>query len=117
MVDVVDQDLKCAAIDRLNHVRGGVDEVQNPFKDFLLIHEIASVDCAELVTVESQSGQSWQVVLLLNAIIAGLDKVNVFLLALVVDVLELVQNLLRLLVAFWVWKMREKSDELCILEQ
>lgn len=57
MVDFVDQNLKCATVDRFNHVGCGFDQVQNPLKDFVFIHQVAGVNCAELVTIEGQSGQ------------------------------------------------------------
>lgn len=98
MFNVVDQHLQCFAVDRLNNVRTGLVQLQYPLENFLLLHQIAGVDGAEFVTIKRQCWQRLQVVLLVNAFVGCLHKVNVLLLALIVDVLQLVEDLLCLFV-------------------
>lgn len=106
MLDVVNQNLKRATVDRLNNIGRRFNEIQHPLKDFILIHQIAGVNRAELVAVKGQRGQRRQVVFLFDSIVARLHKVDVFLLALVVDVLQLVEDLLWLFVTLRVcWKI------------
>lgn len=104
MVDFVDQNLKRTSVDWFNHVWSGINQIQHPLENLIFVHQVAGVNCAELVTVESQSGKWRQIVFRLDAIVACLNEIDVFFFALVVDVFKFVENLLGFLVAFWICK-------------
>lgn len=99
MLNIVDQHLQRLPVHGLNLIMTGIVQVQHPHQDILLLHQISRVHSAELVPVESQGRQHRQIVFLLDSIVRCLDKVNILLLALIINVLQLVDNLLALLVS------------------
>lgn len=105
MLHVIDQNLQRLSVHRLNLIVARLVQVQHPCKDVVLLHQITSVDGTELVPVERQSRQRREVVFLFNAVIGSLDKVNFLLLALIIDVLQFIDDLLALFVSFAVCKI------------
>lgn len=105
MLDVVDENLQCFAVDGLDDVRVRFVQLQDPLQDLVLVHEVAVVDGAELVAVERERWQIGQIVFLVDAIVGSFDEVDALLLAFVVDVFKFIQDLLRLLVALAVCNM------------
>lgn len=104
VLDVVDEHLQRFPVDALDDVRRGRSQLEDPLQDLFFVHHITCVDLSELVSVEGQGWQPRQVVLLLDTLVGDLHEVDLLLLALVVDVLELLKDLLALLVAFLVCK-------------
>lgn len=98
MFNLVDEHLERLAVNRLDHFGLGLVLLQHPLEDLLLVHQIPGVDGTELVTVEHQRRQVLQIVLVLNVVVRSLDEINVLLFALVIDVLQLSDDLERLLV-------------------
>ena len=98
MFNLVYQHLQRFAVNRFDDLGLGVVLLQHPFKDLLLLHHVAGVDRAELVAIEHQGGQRFEIVLLVDVFVGRLDEIDVLLLALVVDVFQLGNDLLGLLV-------------------
>lgn len=104
MFDIIDQNLQRFAINRLDDIRIGLIQVQHPFQDLVLLHQIAGVDGAEFVPIESQCRQLGQIVFLVDAFVGRFDEVNALLFALVVDVLQFVEDFLRFFVSLAIWQ-------------
>lgn len=115
MLYIVDEHLQRFTVDRFNHIRIGFVQIQHPFKNGLLLHEITGVDGAEFVAVECKGWQVLQVVFLVNAFIGCLHKVNVFLFTFIIDVLQFVENLLGFFVTLAVCKLQINTKKRILL--
>lgn len=101
---VVDKHLQRFSINALDNVWCGRSKLEDPFQDLFLVHHITRVDLPELVSIEGQRRQSWQIVFLFDTLVGDLHEVDILFFALVVDVLEFLKDLLALLVTFFVCK-------------
>lgn len=104
MLDIIDKHLQCFSVDALDNIRLRCAEIKHPIQDLFLVHHVTRVDLPELVPVKRQRWQPRKIVLLLDTFVGDLDEVDVLLLALVVNVLEFLEDLLALLIALLVCK-------------
>lgn len=104
MLDIVDEHLQRLPIDALDNIRGGCAKLEDPLQDLFLVHHVTRIDLPEFVSVEHQCRQSRKIVLLFDPFVGYFYEVDFLLLALVVDILELLQDFVTLFIAFIVCK-------------
>lgn len=104
MLNIIDEHLQRLPVDALDNIRRGCAKLEHPLQDLFLVHHVTRIDLPELVSVERQCRQSRKIVFLLDSFVRYFYEIDLLLLALVVDILELLQNLLAFLVTFFVCK-------------